>query len=586
MGIPEETINEIQDRLDMVDVVGEYVQLKKAGGRYMGLCPFHHEKTPSFSVNREKKLFYCFGCHKGGTLFSFIMEMEKLSFPESVRLLAKKAGVELQEYEEGKGAEEWSSLRGTLIDLHRRVTNSYHYILLSRDEGKPALEYLLRRGISRDTIENFRIGYAPAQPDWLYKFLIKRNYSDEFLEKTGLFTRKNPRRSLFTGRIIFPIQDMKGNTVAFGGRSLKDEGPKYINSPDTPIYRKKSYMYGLAQALESIRKEDRCIVVEGYLDVLAMHQAGIQSAVAPLGTSLTREQVLCIRRFARSCVLVFDGDEAGLKAAGRAGALCENLELENSIVELPAGSDPAEILEKEGPEALQILVKYPINTFEYLVKKAGESYRTSSSAERSGILGELYSFIGSASSEVRKEEYLTFLADELGLSYHSVTGDFEGSQDKSWKSTGDNKEKRSRDVSFDLFLLLAVTDHRSYFPYVRSRLTPEDFEDTRGKELFIALEECYRQDEESMEKLLEKVDNEELKEIIIEKINNEEFNINVDTLIHDGVERIKERSLLKKREEIERSLRKNRSQGGDLEEERKLIAEKVYLDKELSRYKG
>lgn len=585
MGIPEEKINEIQDRLDMVDVVGDYVRLRRAGGRYTGLCPFHNEKTPSFSVNREKQLYYCFGCHKGGTLFNFIMEIEKLSFPEAVRFLAKKAGVEIEDDRESAGSG-GPSLRGSLIDLYKRVTTSYHYILVSKEEGRKALEYMARRGIERDTLETFQVGFAPAQPDWLFKFLTRKNYSQEFLSKTGLFTRKNPRRSLFTGRIMFPITDAKGDTLAFGGRIMEGDGPKYINSPDTAIYRKKYSLYGLSRAIDAIKKEESFTLVEGYLDVLAMHQAGITNAVAPLGTALTPEQLRFLRRFAGRCVIVFDGDEAGLQAARKAGALCEGSDIESSIVELAGGSDPADILEKEGPEALQNVMKYPINTFEYFVKRASGLYQAGGRAEKSGILKEIFSYIGSVGSEVRKEEYLTYLADELGLSYHSILGDFEGSVEKKRETQAYDDDERSRDVSIDLFLLLAVVDHRSYFPAVRSKLNAEDFEDPRGKELFIALEECYRHDEESMERLLERVSDPDLRRVIIEKSNLDEFNINVDTMIRDGIERIKERSLLKKRADVEKALKKNRSQGGDLDEERKLIAEKIFLDKELSRYKG
>lgn len=586
MTIPDEKIQEIQNRLDILDVVGEYVQLKKAGNRYIGLCPFHQEKTPSFSVNREKNLYYCFGCHKGGTIFSFIMEMEKISFPEAVKALAKKAGVELEERSLDPAAQAKASLRGSLLDLYQRVTNSYHYILLSRDEGKKAREYLYKRGIKDETITAFTLGYAPEDPEWLYRFLRKKSYSDDFLEKSGLFTRKNNRRGLFTGRIIFPITDGKGNTLAFGGRIMDKDGPKYINSPETSLYRKGHSVYGLSQALESLRKKGIFILVEGYLDVLAMHQGGLTETVAPLGTAVTKEQLLFLRRFAGSCLLVFDGDRAGYQAAVRAGGLCESLHIQSAVIELPEGKDPADIVEKEGPEALQNLMKYPINTFEYLVRKSVERYKNQGTAEKTAILGELFHYIRSADSEVRKEEYLKYLSEELGVSVAGLSRDYEEQgQNGSREGRIPLQEARNKEISVDLFLLLAATEHRQFFPFVRARLKIDDFQDPRGKELFVALEECYRQGEGSLEKLLEKIGTKELKDLILEKIAKEEFNVNVEMIIHDGVDRIKEKSLLRKREEIELTLRKSRSRG-DLDEERKLIAEKVFLDKELLKYKG
>ncbi len=281
MKIPDRIIDDIAQRLDIAEVVGDYVTLKPKGGRYWGLCPFHREKTPSFTVTPDKGVYYCFGCHQGGSIYSFVMEMEKLTFVEAVRFLAKKAGVEIS-WEEKT---DHSDKRSAFLELYRRVAGSLHHILMNREIAERARNYLQARGFNQDILTFFQVGYAPAKRNWFYGFLQKKNYSEGFLKASGLFSQHDGRvNPYFRDRIIFPIVNTRGEVIAFGGRTLGNLEPKYLNSPETPFFRKGANLVGLNQAMKSIREEKNFILVEGYLDVLALKQCGIDNAVAHLGT--------------------------------------------------------------------------------------------------------------------------------------------------------------------------------------------------------------------------------------------------------------------------------------------------------------
>ena len=290
MRIPESLIEEIKEKSDILSIVSEYSALKKKGDRYWGCCPFHNEKTPSFSVRPEQGMYYCFGCHKGGSLFNFIMEIEGLSFIEAVRFAAEKTGVILPE--NSNETEEEVVQRDSLKDLYKRVAGSFHYILMNNDQASTTRQYLADRGIHEETIVKFQLGYAPDDPKWLHGFLKSRNYSEDFLAASGLFSRKYPQWSLFSNRLMFPIYSNQGEIVAFSGRTMGSDpkAPKYINSPDTPLYNKSKLLYGLWQSREGMRKTREFYLCEGNVDVLALHQAGISTGVAPLGTALTEDQ--------------------------------------------------------------------------------------------------------------------------------------------------------------------------------------------------------------------------------------------------------------------------------------------------------
>jgi len=581
MKIPDRIIDEITQRLDIAEVVGEYVTLKPKGGRYWGLCPFHHEKTPSFTVTPDKGVYYCFGCNQGGSIYSFVMEMEKLTFVEAVRFLAKKAGVEISWEEKTENSDK----RSAFLELYRRVAGSLHHILMNREIAERARNYLQSRGFNQDTLSFFQVGYAPADRNWFYGFLRKKNYSEDFLKASGLFSQRDGRvNPYFRDRIIFPIVNTRGEVIAFGGRTLGDTPPKYLNSPETPFFRKGDNLFGLNQAIKSIRGEKNFILVEGYLDVLALKQCGIGNAVAPLGTSLTQGQVKLLKRYSEKGVLLFDSDEAGLRASRKAINLFESSDVQIRVVELSEGSDPADIMQKEGCEALKKKVKYPITSFQFLINKALSLYDIQTPDGKEAILKNLTPYISSLDSQVKQEGSLRLLGENLQVDFESVKSDFYKYRNK--ERIGDLTKKpqnTSRKITGDLFLMLAVAANRGYFPEVRKRLFPEDLEDPRARDIYIALEDCFREKENTNDALLTRFGDEELKNLILEKTSTDEFCINPEILIGDGIKRVRRRSLEKKGKQLSVLL----AQGGgkDDRREKDLLSEKEYIDKELENMK-
>jgi DNA primase len=580
MRVPDNVLAEITDKLGIAEVVGEYVTLRSQGARLVGLCPFHNEKTPSFSVTPDKGLFYCFGCHKGGNLFTFVMEMEKVPFGEAVALLAEKAGVSY-DLQTAPADLHQSALR----ELYDRVAGSFHFILKESVGGEPGRRYLEERGISIETIEKFRVGFAPSQRNWLYDFLRKKNYSEGFLATSGLFSSRFPRVSLFSNRIMFPIVTQSGSTVAFGGRALSDNGPKYINSPETEIFHKGEQLYGLFQALPTIRKESHFIIVEGYFDVLAMHQAGIFSAVAPLGTAFTVQQARKLRRYTERGILFFDGDAAGVSAAKKSVLVSERAGIRVDIVGVEPGMDPADILKNQGPDALHKLAKYPISSFDYLLEKARERYDEHSPEGKEAIIREFFPFIDIIDSEVRKETYVTHLSDALGVDSGAILRDFSRFDGGNNAESGIAPREVDPATTQDLYLLLALSVNREFFSFVRTRLSIEDIEDPRGRELFIALEECYRKGDKSTDCLLDAIENPRLRELVIEKLSSDEFGLNQEEYVRSTVIRLKARSLERKKSEVDIRLKQAQASGKPEDEIRELMLDVMFLNAELQKLK-
>lgn len=595
MKIPEQIIEEIASRADIVAVVGEYVTLQKRGNRFWGLCPFHTEKTGSFTVSPERDSYYCFGCKKGGSIFNFLMEMEKLSFPEAVEVLGKRTGVAVPSRDGGDSPadDEKSRRRDALIELYRRLSGSFHHLLVDSEKGRRGLDYLLRRGLNRETIDRFEIGYAPADPYWLHRFLKAKGYSPEFLAESGLFTRRSAERTLFVDRVMFPIRSRSGEVIAFGGRALAGGGdipagmPKYINSPDSELFHKGEQLYGLDIALPEIRKSGTFMLVEGYMDVIALHQANVGSAIAPLGTAFTENQARLLRRYASTGYLLFDADEAGRRAAERAAVILEKQGLDGLIVQFPDGKDPAEVLERGGAKELNNYQNYTISILEYLITLAKNNNDVNTPRGKEFVLNEIFPYISAITSDIKREDSLASVADALGVDRQAVIGDF--------RKKGGHASAPGRavpnvtdfQISTDLFLMMATVVNRGHFVFVRRMLKPEDLIDSRARNIFIALEECYRREETSLEMLLARIEDESLCALVIEKTNSDEFNLNQEKSIQDAVYRIRQRNLEKQRSAVESQIRQSgRKSGGDIAGQLlELQQEKMYLDAELEKLK-
>ncbi|AEJ19539.1 DNA primase [Gracilinema caldarium] len=598
--ISEETIQEIQQRADAVSIIGEYVRLEKKGGRYWGLCPFHNEKTPSFSVDPEKNFFYCFGCHKGGGIISFVMEQEKLSYPETLELLAKKLNITVK-YEAGSSSLQETNRMKQLEDmaeLYRRVAVSFHHILTATEAGKKAFVYLKERGISDEMINTFRLGYAPAHRHWLYRFLLSKGYSEDFLEKSGLFSRQHTQSSFFTDRLIFPISDRKGRTVAFGGRILQGDGPKYLNSPESDLYKKRETLYAIELALPHIRKTEEVHICEGYMDVIALHQAGVQTAVAPLGTAFTDEQARLLRQWAKTVYLVFDNDPAGQAATikgiltcRRNGLGCKIVTMEKIGAKSTIFKDPADILKEDGPEALQNYVKCFINDFDYLVGRARALFDTTHTEGLAQAVAFFFPYLETLDSEVSRDGCMGAIADSFGVDRTAIVRDFNQYFQKGVAVHQSYTEKKLQSkapirMNDELFLLLAIIANRSLYPRLRASLSIEEVEDPRAKDLFIALEECYRNDIQDIDGLLVQIQDEELRRFILEKASSEAFSQKPEQLVSDGIKRIRAKRLERRRAEIILRLRSARTGSRQSEQQiEELLSEKVHIDAELHRLK-
>ncbi|MEA3427886.1 MAG: DNA primase [Thermodesulfobacteriota bacterium] len=354
--IPEEKINDIKNAADIVDIISETVVLKKSGKNFLGLCPFHSEKTPSFTVSPDKQIFYCFGCSAGGNVFSFLMKQEGLSFPEAARMLARRYGIEIPVRTMSLEQKRRISERESVLAINRQAMDFFRLALLENAAGKKAMEYLLKRGISREIIDDFKLGYAPEAWDNLAIYFSKKKQSDWLVEKSGLIIPRKGKSGFydrFRSRIIFPIFDVSMQVIGFGGRVLDDSLPKYLNSPETPVYNKSRSLYGLHIAKGKCRESKTVFIVEGYFDLLALHQHGIQNSVATLGTSLTPAHVQILRGFigkSGRVVLVYDSDIAGIKAAQRSIEVFDKGYVGAHIVVLPDGHDPDSYLLEFGAE--------------------------------------------------------------------------------------------------------------------------------------------------------------------------------------------------------------------------------------------
>lgn len=423
--IAEETISLIQSRADIIDIIGEYVQLKKSGRDFQGLCPFHSEKTPSFRVSPEKKLYHCFGCGAGGNVFTFLMEMEGYTFLQAVQTVGEKVGVRvhLETGEETRLVEPKHEEKQLMIQIHEITAKLFHHFLLERSEGERAREYLKKRGIRMETVVEFQIGYAPDSWDFLKNFLERRKYPLDLVVKAGLITKGEGEKfyDRFRDRIMYPIWDSQGRVVAFGGRILGDGQPKYLNSPESLIFQKSRILYNFHRARQQIRKEQTAILLEGYNDVISAWQSGVENVVATMGTALSEQQGRMIRRNSERVILCLDGDQAGVGAIKKAA---EVLAGQGSVVKvgaLPEDLDPDDYIRRFGGEAfrkkiIQDAKSYTAFSLEAL--KRGKNMQDED--DRLNYIKEALLEISRLKRAVERDHYLRKLADEYSLSFEAL----------------------------------------------------------------------------------------------------------------------------------------------------------------------
>ena len=424
--IPEDILQHILEAADIRQVVQEYVPLKKRGKNWVGLCPFHPDKDPSFSVNEDKQIFYCFGCGEGGNVFKFLMKIQGLSFVEAARNLADRLGIAIPERPLSKGMKRKQEERQALLEINELACDYFSDLLLNTASAIGARTYLEDRGLSREVIRNFSIGWAEDTWDGLIAFLKRKDRPVELAEKAGLVIKRTNAPGYydrFRGRIMFPIRDHTGSIVAFGGRVIpgrneKDQ-PKYINSPESPVYSKSKVLYGLFQNKSAIRKAGIGIIVEGYMDLVSLWQFGIIEAVATLGTALTDDHARRLKGITKDWVLLFDADEAGLKAAARALPICYKHNLRPKVLCLPSGEDPDSFVRKEGAGALRQLMDAAPSGIDFLIDTGRKRYGTSTDSKVM-IIDKVLESVALVSDPVRKSLLIGHIAQKIGVKEESL----------------------------------------------------------------------------------------------------------------------------------------------------------------------
>ena len=489
MRYSDDIIEEVRMKNDIVDVISQYVKLTRRGSTYFGLCPFHNEKTPSFSVTPSKQMYYCFGCGAGGNVYNFIMEYENYSFGEALSHLADRAGVELPKIEYSREAREKAEQRAALLEINK-LAAQYFYYQLRREGGKTAYGYLTGRGLSEETIRKFGLGYSDKYSDDLYKYLKSKGYSDELLRESGLFN-VDERRGMydkFWNRVIFPIMDVNNRVIGFGGRVMGDGKPKYLNSPETKIFDKSRNLYGLNVARTTRRKY--LILCEGYMDVISMHQAGFTNAVASLGTALTSGHASLLKRYTQEVLLLYDSDEAGVRAALRAIPILREAGVNSRVVNLRPYKDPDEFIKNLGAEAFEERLEQASDSFMFRVSIAESEFPMEEPQGQNRFFERCAEMLLELKDELERNLYIEAIVKkyrgQYGISVEDLrkrvnTLALKGTpaerriQPKKSQKGAPKKKKDSASDQAQKLMLTWIVTYPKIFDKVAQYLTPEDF---------------------------------------------------------------------------------------------------------------
>ena len=587
--ISQETINAVQNSADIVSIIGEYTKLERRGSDWWGCCPFHNEKTASFHVEPDKKFYYCFGCHAGGDVIKFIMEQEKVSYSDAIATLAKRTGIEIK-YTNGTPEKENPQLKiiEQYTELYERTASMFHYFLLETPQGKSALEYITSRGISLDTIKKFKLGFAPIDRKWLKNFLLKKNFSNEFLLNSGLFSKKYSDVAFFSNRLMFPIFNRRGQVVALGGRQLSNDpnSPKYLNSGDLIQYKKGETLYAFNFAKKAIREAKKVIFCEGYMDCIAYHQCGIEYAVAPLGTALTEMQIKIIRPFVEEVLLSFDSDGAGQKATMRAILMLRKENITVRIIQLTGGKDPAEIMQKLGPQILTNQVSNAILDSDFLLSRLGAEFPIDTPEGKTKASLVYFSYVDALQSDIQKESCLEQLCQAFNLKPEAVKRDFRNRNQARERLNSrqplQSSQHKELKIDAELRSILVIIANLDKYKAVRTELLEYEFENLSASQLFNILEECFKNETLSLTSILNHCNEPELTNLITKVISLGEFKENNEDAIQDSIQMLKRRNLERKRDDIMSRIRKfNVNTSHDQRELEKLLEEKMELDRKL-----
>lgn len=497
----DELIEEVRSRNDIVDVISGYVKLTKKGSSYFGLCPFHNEKSPSFSVSRQKQMYYCFGCSAGGNVFTFLMEYENYTFVEALKMLADRAGIELPEMEYSKEAKEKADLKASIMEVNK-LAAKYYYAQLKTEQGKHAHQYLTGRQLSEETITAFGLGYSNKYSDDLYRYLKAKGYRDEVISKAGLISidERQGVYDKFWNRVMFPIMDVNNRVIGFGGRVMGDAKPKYLNSPETLVFDKSRNLYGLNRARTS--RKPYFLICEGYMDVIALHQAGFTNAVASLGTALTSGHASLIKRYVNEVYLTYDSDEAGTRAALRGIPILKEAGITAKVIRMDPYKDPDEFIKNLGAEAFEERINQARNGFMFSLEILEREYDMNSPEGKTEFYNEVARRLCNFEEEIERNNYIEAVAKAYHLGYENLRKLVAKMAVKSGlatpasrpKQTG-NRENHREDgnLTSQKALITWLLDDEKIFRQIRKYITPKDF----TEELYTTVAELlYQQYEE------------------------------------------------------------------------------------------
>lgn len=484
MYYPEELVEEVRMKNDIVDVISGYVRLQKKGANHFGLCPFHNEKSPSFSVAGNKQMYYCFGCGAGGNVFTFIMEYENYSFAEAIKLLADRAGVALPEIEYSEEMKKKEGRRNRLLEVNKEAAKYFYYQLRS-PRGEVGYRYLAGRALSEETMKKFGLGFANVSSNDLVQYLRSKGYTDDVIQEAGLasFDEKYGMHDKFWNRVMYPIQDINHRVIGFGGRVMGDAKPKYLNSPETMIFDKSRNLYGLNFARTS--RKDNIILCEGYMDVIAMHQAGFTQAVASLGTAFTSGQANLLKRYTKEVLLAYDSDGAGVNAALRAIGILKEAELSGKVISMEPYKDPDEFIKNLGTEAFQQRIDQAENSFFFELRILAKDYNLKDPESKTSFHREIAKKLCGFSEEVERENYIEAVAEKYNIGFENlrklvvsyaaqtglvspVTRPKSGLAEK--KNTPEENIKKTQRM-----LITWITEEPQVYPKIVKYITPEDF---------------------------------------------------------------------------------------------------------------
>lgn len=545
----DEFIERLRSQSDIVSIISEYVPLKKKGKNYWGCCPFHQEKSPSFSVTPDKGFFYCFGCHTGGNVFNFLMKIENVVFMEAVKLLAGRLNIPLPQKE--KSAEEIAREKelAKLWRANEMARDFFHACLTKTSYGKPAREYLARRGITDEMIAAFKLGFAPQAWDKLSTALVERGIEAEVMLKAGLAVERTSRPGIFDrfrNRIIFPICDLRGRVAGFGGRVMDDSQPKYLNTPETPVFNKRNMLFGFDSAYKYVREAGKAVVVEGYMDVITARLFGINHTVASLGTAFTAEQAKQLMRYTDEIIFAYDSDAAGQMATMRALSIVRNLGAAVKVISIPDGKDPDEFISKHGALAFQTLIDKAAPLLDYQVEQALKEIDYSNLDGKVAVVARVVPALADADNAVEVNAYIAKISQNLGIDESAIRSEvakfLERSQKDKNVKMGKNIKVVTLSKNIDSALIQAqrhiirlIWEDDTIIPYIQAQLRVEEFQNEQHREIMKMFFDAHnmgkRLQDFTLSMMLNEAANTELSHILLIDIQNTDVSREIDDCV-------------------------------------------------------